>query len=456
MLAIQMEHNQAKGKGKKSGPVNVSIDIYQPFYPLYLSLRNKMDEFVHSHLSLQMRSTDGPSNDVDLVHLASLAGGYLTLMYTAMEVGATGLSGHHDRYSDVDDHAAKHIVKFSLLRFDALLEYLIGPLRRLGDDNWESNDCANIVAAAGVLYCEVEYTYQGCLSGKLKLICADQDLEQSVRAWLKTIAQELLPRLCATCGRFPVWAENLVPPIKGAKRTFGIRNMSIEIQTLQSLQVPDQWTNYPSTARSSVSSSISTGSSVYATPRPTLENNSQYRSEPDGSFTELIKGFEEAYPADGTSKGVQYSTVGATSFDPFQKQYAPYLDIPTGSNSNTAHSNVVMEPLLSYTGTQTFANFYQDHDGLHLPSLQYDSSILEYGTNYEALLGRKILVTPPSPDLPPVVSTSDYQSSIEQPFQVTASSYKAVPSGPVAFDDDLPQEQSIPNTSSLYCRHFPC
>ncbi|KAL5316899.1 hypothetical protein ACEPPN_015951 [Leptodophora sp. 'Broadleaf-Isolate-01'] len=219
---IETEHKK-KDKSKETRQTNHSLLITEPFYPSSQVLRADMDSFVWKHLSLQMRCSDDESHSVSL---ASLAGAYLALMFPLV---AEDLNESLSESIKTEDHAEKHIIKFCLLRFDALVEEVIVPLRALGAHS--GRDYAlNTIAAAGVLYCEVEHVNQGFQSGKLRLLCTNPDMEKSLRIWLKGIAQELLARLQTTCGSFPVWAEHLVPPRRGAKRNFDIRNISIAIE----------------------------------------------------------------------------------------------------------------------------------------------------------------------------------------------------------------------------------
>lgn len=111
-----------------------------------------------------MRCSDDESHSVSL---ASLAGAYLALMFPLV---AEDLNESLSESIKTEDHAEKHIIKFCLLRFDALVEEVIVPLRALGAHS--GRDYAlNTIAAAGVLYCEVEHVNQGFQSGKLRLLC---------------------------------------------------------------------------------------------------------------------------------------------------------------------------------------------------------------------------------------------------------------------------------------------
>ncbi|KAH7385007.1 hypothetical protein BKA64DRAFT_154870 [Cadophora sp. MPI-SDFR-AT-0126] len=165
VFEIQVEHNK-KDKSKETRQISRSLHISQPFYPNSEFARRDMDTFVWEHLSLQMRCFDDQSH---LVYRASLAGAHLTLMFPLVEEDLSWNPGG-------DDHAERHVTKFCLLRFAALLEDIVEPLRNLNSPTSSHEEALNIIAAAGVLYCELEYVNQGFQARKLRLLCVSDHL----------------------------------------------------------------------------------------------------------------------------------------------------------------------------------------------------------------------------------------------------------------------------------------
>ena len=137
------------------------VRVNEPFFPWSPALTGKMDQFVWTYIGLQMQCTDKSSH---LVYLASLAGGYLSLIFPMAE-------DLLDDRPTADDHAERHVMKFSLLRLGTLFEDVILPVRNMHMAGSDWSERLYTVAAAGVLYCEVEHVLQGLQSGKLKLLC---------------------------------------------------------------------------------------------------------------------------------------------------------------------------------------------------------------------------------------------------------------------------------------------
>jgi hypothetical protein len=162
-------------KGKKAatkpGERVPQIPMDQPFHPKNSTVTQQMDSIVWNNLSLKMKCTDNTSR---LIELASLAGGYLCLIFPVIDC-----SDHRSQLGP--DWATKqqperdipksHIVKFSVLRFGELLEELMVATRGLSNNNFDRNQMLNVIAAAGVLYCEVEHINQGFQLGKLGILC---------------------------------------------------------------------------------------------------------------------------------------------------------------------------------------------------------------------------------------------------------------------------------------------
>jgi hypothetical protein len=146
-------------KGKKAatkpGERVPQIPMDQPFHPKNSTVTQQMDSS-------------------RLIELASLAGGYLCLIFPVIDC-----SDHRSQLGP--DWATKqqperdipksHIVKFSVLRFGELLEELMVATRGLSNNNFDRNQMLNVIAAAGVLYCEVEHINQGFQLGKLGILC---------------------------------------------------------------------------------------------------------------------------------------------------------------------------------------------------------------------------------------------------------------------------------------------
>lgn len=122
-----------------------------------------MDTFVQDYLSLKMKCTDNTS---DLVDIASLAGGYLSWMFPMASPQKPPLAG----MISAGDQPKRHLTKFCLFRFGDLSDQIIAALRTLDTIDNSSNRTLNIIAAAGVLYCEVEHVKQGLQSKTNELL----------------------------------------------------------------------------------------------------------------------------------------------------------------------------------------------------------------------------------------------------------------------------------------------
>jgi hypothetical protein len=147
------------------------IPMDQPFNPRNAAVTQQMDSIVWNNLSLKMKCTDNTSR---LVELASLAGGYLCLIFPVVDRSDQRSQLGFDwatKQQPERDIPKSHIVKFSVLRFGELLEELMVATRGLSNNNFDRNQMLNVIAAAGVLYCEVEYINQGFQSGKLGILC---------------------------------------------------------------------------------------------------------------------------------------------------------------------------------------------------------------------------------------------------------------------------------------------
>ena len=158
-LFFDIQTESSKSRSTKTRQT-CSIPIHQPFYPASEAVRVDMDGFVWGHLSLQMQCSDDRSH---LVYRASLAGAYLTLILPRKQK-------NQGRDSGEERHAKKQVTKFSLLRFAALLDDILGALRSLDSGDPSRDHALSIIAAAGVLYCELEHVNQNFQSGKHELL----------------------------------------------------------------------------------------------------------------------------------------------------------------------------------------------------------------------------------------------------------------------------------------------
>lgn len=158
-LFFDIQSESSKSRSTKARQA-CSIPIRQPFYPASEAVRMDMDRFVWTHLSLQMQGSDDRSH---LVYRASLAGAYLTLILPRKQK-------NQGRNPGEERHAKKQVTKFGLLRFAALLDDIVGALRSLDSGGPGQDHALNIIAAAGVLYCELEHVNQNFQSGKHELL----------------------------------------------------------------------------------------------------------------------------------------------------------------------------------------------------------------------------------------------------------------------------------------------
>jgi hypothetical protein len=171
-ITLQIVTGQ-KGKKAATKPRErvPQIPMDQPFHPKNSAVTQQMDSIVWKNLSLKMKCTDNTSR---LVELASLAGGYLCLIFPVIDYSdqrsQLGL-GWATKQQPERDIPKSHIVKFSVLRFGELLEELMVATRGLSNNNFDRNQMLDVIAAAGVLYCEVEHINQGFQLGKLGILC---------------------------------------------------------------------------------------------------------------------------------------------------------------------------------------------------------------------------------------------------------------------------------------------
>lgn len=78
----------------------------------------------------------------------------------------------------------------------------------------------------------------------------DPGLQRSLAAWLQSIGAELLARLRNTCTYITDWSQNLVRPLKRAKRNFDIQEMTVSIKVLP--QPQDSSSHSRTTDRSNI------------------------------------------------------------------------------------------------------------------------------------------------------------------------------------------------------------
>ncbi|PVH81047.1 hypothetical protein DL98DRAFT_625792, partial [Cadophora sp. DSE1049] len=408
-----------KDKSKELRQISRSLHIHQPFYPYSEFVRRDMDTFVWEHLSLQMQCSDDQSH---LVHRASLAGAHLTLMFPLVEEDLSWNPGG-------DDHAERHVTKFCLLRFAALLEDIIEPLRNLNSPNSGQENALNVIAAAGVLYCELEYVNQSFQARKLRLLCVDPDLEKSLRAWLKIVAQELLSRLQNTCGTFPLWAEQLLPPRRGAKRNFGIQSISIAIEggsTPSSNADTSQQDSVDPGFTSSTTSSAATVSSATSTP-----DSEKYQV---AIQSQVLYGYQDT-PVDqihGSQSPVGYSMninhPSSSSYDAVDMSPARSVLPSAIEEDHDGHQN---ETFVDQVWTSRFHN---ENNVLQQGYTSHDSQ-------YHFAPSNQKFATMSYHDLP-ISSTAETSLGSSQPFHVSGYSPDEKPpptSGEMAFGYDWTQ-----------------
>ncbi|KAF4627006.1 hypothetical protein G7Y89_g11150 [Cudoniella acicularis] len=205
------------------------IKIENQFYPSNKEFTEKMDDLVDI-LRLDIRARDV---DLRFIPLASLAGCYLCVIFPSGKNRPTTpripqLLNLVDENTEVD--LRSHIVKYSILRFSELSQDLLQSLRGLdllGDD---FETCKKIIAAAGVLYCEMDDALQGFYNGTRHGLCNDIYLERALKSWLKDLCEEISLRLRNTCPKFPIWAESLDQPWSNARRYFGMDSITLSLE----------------------------------------------------------------------------------------------------------------------------------------------------------------------------------------------------------------------------------
>lgn len=146
------------------------IDVSKPFYPWSSILADQIDTMVRNTLGLKIRGTDRSS---DLVAQACLAGSYLSIMFQHRNNNSSSFLPDMPSLEMESTETAlkKHIVKFSIIRFGELSQELIRALRALDSSDIDSAHSINVIAAAGILYSELDHVKQRFLDGKFELLC---------------------------------------------------------------------------------------------------------------------------------------------------------------------------------------------------------------------------------------------------------------------------------------------
>jgi hypothetical protein len=167
-IAITLSRTRNRQEVKR-WTLSLSLHVDKPFWPVFQSLTEHLDELVWSYLSLQIRGTDEKSK---LVQGATMAGGYLCLFFPSTRA-ADDLRQFVNGYSnnDVDSRLKANFARFSVLRFAELIDETITAIRLTNAAVTTHNDSLNIVIAARVLYSELDYVTQGLLHGSLQLLC---------------------------------------------------------------------------------------------------------------------------------------------------------------------------------------------------------------------------------------------------------------------------------------------
>ena len=143
-----------------------NIQVDQPFYPTNRDLAEHLDNMVWNNLSLQVPGTESES---PLVRNALLAGGYLTLMFPALERSDDGHIA--DANVQLGTEIMSQIVKFGILRFAELVESIVEAIRGIASYEADRNSYSWAIAATCVLFCEVDHINQNFHHGKLQLLC---------------------------------------------------------------------------------------------------------------------------------------------------------------------------------------------------------------------------------------------------------------------------------------------
>jgi hypothetical protein len=167
-IALTTTHKQNRDK-IESRSVSLDLRIDKPFWPMFNGVTEHLDKLVWTYLSLQLRGTEGGS---PLLPHVSKAGGYLCLLFPA--AGAADSVHKSDGVDacngDIERRLEAHFARFSIIRFAELIDGTMTAIRSIDTAHMTRNECLDAIAAAGVLYCELEYVNQGLRNGSLRLL----------------------------------------------------------------------------------------------------------------------------------------------------------------------------------------------------------------------------------------------------------------------------------------------
>ena len=170
-VAISLITTHIYNKDKiENRSLSLNLHIDKPFWPIVRGSAEHLDEIVWAHLSLQLRGTDASSQ---LLSDVSKAGGYLCLLFPASEApGSLHVSGDvYDSDREIERRLKAHFTRFSVLRFAELVDRTMTAIRSIDTTSMPRDECLNAVAAAGVLYCELEYVNQGLRDRNVRVLC---------------------------------------------------------------------------------------------------------------------------------------------------------------------------------------------------------------------------------------------------------------------------------------------
>jgi len=151
-----------------------------------------MDALVETNLGLKIHSTD---NESRLVELACLAGGYLCLMFPVRSVSQVDIHTPRSKDEMNESNLKRHFVKFSAIRFDQLRESIFKAVRSLdyivpdSAHHTPPFNCLNAVAAAGILFCQLDHVKQGFLNGGLELLCVSLPTSIPLESYILTFLE---------------------------------------------------------------------------------------------------------------------------------------------------------------------------------------------------------------------------------------------------------------------------
>jgi hypothetical protein len=167
VAVISITTNQDGGRTHTS-----SIKLDQPFYPSSENLTRNMDKMIENILGLNVKPKDDTKQ---LVRQASLAGANLGLLFPVEDALGSGENSDASDIAeqDVEDILKRHLFKFGTIRFEQLSGSIIKSLRELDLAATNREQCLNTIAAAGILYCQLDHVKQGFHKGegKLRLLC---------------------------------------------------------------------------------------------------------------------------------------------------------------------------------------------------------------------------------------------------------------------------------------------